>query len=184
MKDRSTELLTGLSHSEQLPCSVKACRNPALPGSPPTDSNNIGSQTCAKHTKVPGDQKVLTYAGTLSISIVFVLCAICFFFSIIVYRLAAKAVLSKNADPGIASSASLLASLSASCIDIFFIVTLDKIYRKIAVRLTNWENHRTQEQFEHSLCTKVFCFEFVTYNATLLYLAFFKGNFYGFPGGT
>lgn len=57
-----------------------------------------------------------------------------------------------------------------------------QVYRKIAIRLTKWENHRTQEEHEASLCTKVFCFEFVTYNATLLYLSFLKGNFYGFPG--
>ena len=79
------------------------------------------------------------YAGTLSITIVFVLCAIAFFFSIIVYRLAAKAALSRNENEGIASSASLLASLSASVIDIVAIVALDKVsvhYNACAVFLS------------------------------------------------
>lgn len=67
------------------------------------------------------------------------LCAIAFFFSIIVYRLAAKAALSRNENEGIASSASLLASLSASVIDIVAIVALDKVsvhYNACAVFLS------------------------------------------------
>ena len=53
---------------------------------------------------------------------------------------------------------------------------LNVIYRKVAKRLTEWENHRTQSEFEHSLIVKNFIFQFVNSYISLFYIAFVKGN--------
>jgi hypothetical protein len=189
-KTAATTLMDGLrtigsgggSGSGQLPCAVKACRNPALPGAEPSDPYNIGTQTCAKHTAWDSERRCTVYSGTIGVSIMFVMCAIVFFFSIIVYRLAAFAIMSRSEDENTSINASFFASFTASCFDVVIIVAFDNVYRNVARKLTKWENHRTAEQHEASLNSKVFIFEFINYNATLFYLAFLKGQFYGYPG--
>ena len=59
------------------------------------------------------------------------------------------------------------------------IMILNMIYRKVAKYLTNWENHRTQQDFEYSLIIKNFLFQFVNSYISLFYVAFVKGNAHG-----
>ena len=68
IKEKSTQLLASISHEAQLPCSVRSCRNPALPGSTPTTPNNVGGQTCAKHKAWSRDERhrmcgMIIYSG-------------------------------------------------------------------------------------------------------------------------
>ncbi|KAF9797804.1 hypothetical protein SFRURICE_017999 [Spodoptera frugiperda] len=56
------------------------------------------------------------------------------------------------------------------------------IYAKIAVYLTNMENPRTQTEYEDSYTFKIFFFEFMNFYSSLIYIAFFKGRFYDYPG--
>uniref|UniRef100_G3WFL1 Anoctamin n=1 Tax=Sarcophilus harrisii TaxID=9305 RepID=G3WFL1_SARHA len=44
------------------------------------------------------------------------------------------------------------------------------------------EMHKTQSKFEDSFVLKVFIFQFVNINSFLIYIAFFKGRFSGYPG--
>jgi len=57
------------------------------------------------------------------------------------------------------------------------------VTRKLAVILTNWENHRTQIQWDNNFLTKVFLFYFLTAYTSLFYLAYFKNaiTFWGVP---
>eukprot|EP00854_Cymbomonas_tetramitiformis_P001394 gene1394-1997_t len=48
------------------------------------------------------------------------------------------------------------------------------IYRRIAVGLTDWENHRTESSFENSLILKRFLFEAFDCYISLFYLAFYE----------
>ena len=48
------------------------------------------------------------------------------------------------------------------------------IYGGIAIRLTDYENHRTDTEYEDSLISKTFVFQFVNSYASLFYIAFFK----------
>ena len=48
------------------------------------------------------------------------------------------------------------------------------IYSKLAVKLTEYENHKTREQYEDSLITKTFCFQFVNSFNSFFYIAFIK----------
>ncbi|XP_044726729.1 anoctamin-10 isoform X2 [Chrysoperla carnea] len=45
-------------------------------------------------------------------------------------------------------------------------------YRKLATRLTEWENHRTQSQYDRHRVTKLLLFEFVNNFMALFYIAF------------
>lgn len=56
------------------------------------------------------------------------------------------------------------------------------IYSKLAVKLTDIENHRTQSDYESSLILKTYGFQFVNSFNTLFYIAFVKTHYEGcFP---
>ena len=44
------------------------------------------------------------------------------------------------------------------------------------------EMHRTQSEFDDNLTFKVFIFQFINFYSSLIYVAFFKGKFTGYPG--
>jgi len=46
-------------------------------------------------------------------------------------------------------------------------------YRRLITRLTEWENHRTESQFERNRVTKLVLFEFVNNFMSLFYIAFY-----------
>merc|ERR1712071_445143 len=46
-------------------------------------------------------------------------------------------------------------------------------YRRLITRLTEWENHRTESQFECNRVTKLVLFEFVNNFMSLFYIAFY-----------
>jgi hypothetical protein len=51
---------------------------------------------------------------------------------------------------------------------------MNVIYSRVAVRLNDWENYETDEEYENSLCSKLFMFQFVNSYNSLFYIAFFK----------
>ena len=61
-------------------------------------------------------------------------------------------------------------------------MTTGKIYERLAAKLTAWEMHRTQSEFDDNLTFKVFIFQFINFYASILYIAFIKGRFVGYPG--
>jgi hypothetical protein len=67
-------------------------------------------------------------------------------------------------------------SLGATMASATVIVVLDSIYKKIAVRFTDWENHRYQSNYETSLVMKTFWFMFVNNIVPLMWTAFSYGN--------
>jgi hypothetical protein len=56
------------------------------------------------------------------------------------------------------------------------IIALNTIYRRIARRLTDWENHRTQDAYDNSFILKRFLFEAFDCYIVLFYLAFCECN--------
>jgi hypothetical protein len=48
------------------------------------------------------------------------------------------------------------------------------IFGKVSRRLNDYENYRTQEEYENGLIYKTFLFKFVNSYASLFYIAFFK----------
>ena len=51
---------------------------------------------------------------------------------------------------------------------------LDMVYRWLAIKLVEYENHRTQKQFMDMLITKLFLFSFVNNYTALVYITFVK----------
>uniref|UniRef100_A0A803TX32 Anoctamin n=1 Tax=Anolis carolinensis TaxID=28377 RepID=A0A803TX32_ANOCA len=73
-------------------------------------------------------------------------------------------------------------SVSASIISFIIIMILNMVYEKVAIMITDFELPRTQTEYENSLTTKMFLFQFVNYYSSCFYIAFFKGKFVGYPG--
>lgn len=62
------------------------------------------------------------------------------------------------------------------------VVVIDAIYKLVAVRLTEWENHKTLDDFESSLILKLFLFSFAnTFNSyiTIAFLKPYLKDFFG-----
>ena len=62
----------------------------------------------------------------------------------------------------------------ASVLNAVIIVVLNKAYQGIAVKLNNFENHRTDTQYEDYLISKIFMFQMVNSFAGLTYVSYIK----------
>jgi hypothetical protein len=62
----------------------------------------------------------------------------------------------------------------AGLINAIQIGIMNTLYRKVAIWLNNWENHRTDTDFENHLILKTFLFQFVNSYASFFYIAFVK----------
>ncbi len=78
--------------------------------------------------------------------------------------------------------AATIASFTGAIINLIVIMLLDQLYSIIANAINKWENHKTASKYEMHLTFKIFMFQFVNLNASLFYIAFFKGKFTGIPG--
>jgi len=65
-------------------------------------------------------------------------------------------------------------AIAASIINSISIIILNIVYFKIATVLNEWENHRTDTEYEDSLIAKTFAFQFVNSYIMLFYIAFFQ----------
>jgi hypothetical protein len=55
-------------------------------------------------------------------------------------------------------------------------------FKPITTNKSFSEMHRTQSDFDDNLTFKVFIFQFINFYSSILYIAFFKGKFVGYPG--
>jgi len=67
-----------------------------------------------------------------------------------------------------------LGGIVSGIINAFQIQLMNFIYTKVALKLNDWENHKTQTQYEDSLIAKSFLFKFINSYNSLFYIAFFK----------
>uniref|UniRef100_A0A670XMT7 Anoctamin n=1 Tax=Pseudonaja textilis TaxID=8673 RepID=A0A670XMT7_PSETE len=119
--------------------------------------------------------------GSMAI-IIMIAVVIIFLISVILYRAIVAVIISRSGNFLLVSSASRIASLTGSIVNLFFILLLSKIYIALALFLTKWEMHRSQTAFEDAFTFKVFIFEFINFYSSPIYIAFFKGRFVGYPG--
>ena len=107
-----------------------------------------------------------------------------FYCFVIGLQLYFRTLLQSIADSAIGEYAtpSVVISMMASAISVMAIIVLNFFYDILARKLTEIELPRTQQQFDDSFSFKVFCFQFVNYNSTLFYIAFFKDTLTGYPG--
>ncbi|KAL3310449.1 Anoctamin-7 [Cichlidogyrus casuarinus] len=105
---------------------------------------------------------------------------IIFTIAVILYRVAFKQTLQRSRI--VSSKADMFGNISGAMINLVMIVTLGHLYQILAYKMTEWEMHRTQTEFESSLTLKVFVFQFLNFYSPLFYVAFMKDRFTGTPG--
>jgi hypothetical protein len=64
--------------------------------------------------------------------------------------------------------------VGASIINALIIIILGFLYKKIAIKMANWENHKFLHDWEESLASKNFAFAFVNSNIALFSVAFYE----------
>ncbi|KAL1139842.1 hypothetical protein AAG570_006819 [Ranatra chinensis] len=119
-------------------------------------------------------------AAGLGIVFLMISLVIIFIVAVIIYRVLVSIPLFQNAT--FRSQAQAIANVSGAVVNLFIIMAMSRIYEKLAYRLTSWEMHRTQTEFDDNLTFKVFIFQFVNFYSSIFYIAFFKGRFVGYPG--
>lgn len=72
---------------------------------------------------------------------------------------------------------STFGSIMAGILNAVFILFFNQVYRRVAVKLTDWENYRTEQEHENSFIVKNFLFQFVNSYVSLFYIAFMKGRY-------
>ncbi|XP_072898031.1 anoctamin-7-like [Hemitrygon akajei] len=70
----------------------------------------------------------------------------------------------------------LLTTVGASFLNVVSIIILGKLYHIIAVKMTDWENYRTQTNYNDALILKLFAFHFANSYSSLFYIAFLRKN--------
>ena len=76
----------------------------------------------------------------------------------------------------------LLFPATGAVINLVCIIIVDQIYGYVALWLTELELNRTQTEYDDSLSLKIYILQFVNYYGSIFYVAFFKGQFIGYPG--
>ncbi|XP_074650547.1 anoctamin-7-like isoform X3 [Tubulanus polymorphus] len=76
----------------------------------------------------------------------------------------------------------LASTICSSLLNAISILLLGKLYDFLAVKLTDWENHRTKTAYDDALIIKMFSFQFVNSYASCFYIAFFRSQDY-WPSG-
>lgn len=64
----------------------------------------------------------------------------------------------------------------SSALSVMQIMSFNFLYQQLAVKLTNQENHRTDLEYQDSLITKIFIFQFINSFASFFFLAFIAQN--------
>ncbi|CAF4012929.1 unnamed protein product [Rotaria sordida] len=105
---------------------------------------------------------------------------IIFIVAIIIYRIIISIPLFRSQD--LRQYALSVASISGAVINLIIIMVLGRLYEIIAYKLTQWEMHRTQTDFDNNFTIKVFIFQFINIYSSIFYIAFVKGKAVGYPG--
>ncbi|XP_046854915.1 anoctamin-4-like isoform X3 [Xenia sp. Carnegie-2017] len=123
------------------------------------------------------------YAGVISIVTFMITLVISVVIGVVLYRTAVYAAAAKSGDASVRKNAKVLTSMSAAVLNLIFINILKFVYQYVAYWLTNWQNPRTQTDWEDSYTVKMYIYQFVNMYSSLFYIAFFKINlFVGTPG--
>lgn len=144
--------------------------------------NRINPITGKDEKNYPKQLRFMKYGLTFSTVALTIAVVIMVAIGIILYRLAVSVSLFQSDNPSVKAQSAVIASATAAVINLVAITILSKIYRALAVKMTNWENHRKDSKYESHLVFKIYMFEFVNTYASLVYIAFFKGQFNGYPG--
>ncbi|CAH0404483.1 unnamed protein product [Chilo suppressalis] len=138
--------------------------------------------TREKEPYLPAWQKTMRYVATSSAVLFMITIVMGAVLGTIIYRISMVSVIYGGSGFFLKKHAKIFTAMTAALINLTIIMILTRIYAKVAVILTNLENPRTQTEYEDSYTFKIFFFEFMNFYSSLIYIAFFKGRFYDYPG--
>jgi anoctamin-7 len=121
----------------------------------------------------PETERRPRYFGGWSVISLMVVLLIIFVVGVIFYRTIVIVVLTKSS---LTAEAPVLTSLTSSIISVVVILIMSNVYSRLAKYLTDWETHRTDNDYEFNLTLKMYLFEFLNYYSAVIYIAFFKGR--------
>jgi hypothetical protein len=123
------------------------------------------------------------FAGVFSVVTFMITLVLFAVVGVVVYRAAVFAAAAKSSDDNVRKKAKIITSMTAALINLIAINILRFIYQYVAYWLTNWQNPRTQTDWDDSYTVKMYIYQFVNMYSSLFYIAFFKINlFVGTPG--
>jgi len=127
----------------------------------------------------PSSKRMLRYLFSLPIITTFVVATMAGTTSI----LALRGLMSLPAPDGMGKTGQIFGGF----LNAMFINFMNAVYKKIATKLNNFENHRTDTNYEDALIGKVFMFQFVNSYSSLFYIGFIKQfqiKLFGLESGT
>lgn len=136
--------------------------------------------TGVKEPHFPERERIPRIISGFAVITIMICLVIIFIIAVIMYRVLISIPLFQNKT--LRGKAALIASISSAVVNLILIMSLGKVYEKLAFKMTQWEMHRTQTEFEDQLIFKVFIFQFVNFYSSIFYIAFFKGRLVGYPG--
>ncbi|KAH8873920.1 Anoctamin-7 [Schistosoma japonicum] len=111
-----------------------------------------------------------------------VMLTLAFLVGVVLYKLVIKAILYRHHNPMIQSTAGMIATMTGSLLNLVVIFFLKIVYDRMATKLTDVENHRTQVEYDNSLTLKLYLLQFVNYYSSVFYIAFIQGPTSAVPG--
>ncbi|XP_078455168.1 anoctamin-6-like [Lampetra planeri] len=153
-------------------------------------SKKLNIVTMEEEPHVPRRTLRLRYCFSGVMVLFWILLIIAGILGVVVYRLSVFSCLSSSMPKRVSEikvigwllTPDMVASITASVLNIVVIVLLNIGYDKMAIILTDLEMPRTQREYEYRLTFKKFLFQFVNYYSSCFYIAFLKGKFVGYPG--
>ncbi|XP_067842783.1 anoctamin-7-like [Heptranchias perlo] len=120
----------------------------------------------------PVSRQRLKFLLSLTVGIVLVGCVFISVLAVVIYKTWARArVTTSNSFESF-----LLTTIVSSLLNALSIAILNKVYQIIAVKMTDWENYRTQTDYNDALIIKLFAFQFANSYSSLFYIAFLRTN--------
>ncbi|XP_073997753.1 anoctamin-4-like isoform X3 [Rhodnius prolixus] len=138
--------------------------------------------TRQKEPYMPAGQKAWRMVVTSSTVLFMIMVVLSAVLGTIVYRLSVVTYIYEGGNSFVKRHAKIFTSITGATLNLIIIMILTKCYHSIAVWLTNQENPRTQIEYEDSYTFKIYFFEFMNFYSSLIYIAFFKGRFFSYPG--
>lgn len=120
----------------------------------------------------PGRQRVFKFVVTYCTTFFMIGIVIVLTFSLFLYR----AILVQSEERG-------WGPIVVATLNTVQIALMNLVYDALALKLNDWENHRTQSDYENSLIIKKVGYQFVNYYISLFYVAFVKEHVEGCDKG-
>ncbi|CAF4102212.1 unnamed protein product, partial [Rotaria sordida] len=135
-------------------------------------------KTGRKESHVSIEQKLPKILLSISVVLLMIIIVCLTIFSIIVYRIQITYVL-KNVS--VSSYSSIIITVTSAIMNLICSLILSPLYYYIAQKITDYELHKYQSEYEAAFSLKVYIFEFVNFYSSLFYVAFFKGRSSSYP---